>query len=943
MKKKIGIIIAILLCVVLIFTFVACKKKKTTTTEDEATIVVTAEEQAAMEARIDSYLETWLLANAQEEDAVTNQKGLLNKALQTQLATFSYTKSDKTPAAPTFNITYKNGVYTIEVVWSKDVKKTYTKQAKTVEYVNWAGKYSKPEDDWLSSKKASTIVDTLVAAGVNTINYVTGNAVTGKFGADGVIGINVAGKDYGLRIKGNVDGTTKENNEIGLVIVDGDLNELGGLYYKAAATAKDSKLYLQYSSTGDDGKLIRENGKIVYNYKYIDYADIYGLISGFLPEEFKPANDGALVFKDEDNEPIIIDGLGSLLSALNAGGAASGVKAGINMLSNAYEHDGRYYLDVNLGYVLSQVSDLMSTLTLDLEFLKDLNIDLANLSGLLGHITLSGKVEEVEVGDEIVERLTDFELAVNIPKCTFYLNGERSTETQKNDKELKFDVPAISFAIYLENFTFLTDKKVENVVPTEAATKAVYFSPTNVDLSGDLYINHYELDENGARTKVLDSTFHYDFMTDINPLEIIENGRNSTAKAALVIKQSKGNTYDPETATNFLTLTYEQADRILCASGTAFKLEDGGNTLYTFSMKDKSFKTDIKNEIMLWLGLDTANKNWHGVSSKFELLDYVLTSNKTFEANKTYYIKNDKGEYVEADVEVGADVPENTYYVVPDTYESAKVVFGNALVKSILSIILGSGENTQQGNNDNGGSTAEASFEIARVGDYFSAFKDLYNEFLDAKKIEYNLDGKFGFKAEVSAEMINDVIDAINETFDAELDPIVDPKNVNVYYNWGTDYKDKLYVMVEYGDNTYELTIDDSTPKTFIIDFKMTKTSGRVYSFNFTAVKGVETESATKWTATVVFDIKAVKDNVDVIENHTQVTLSDFHGKWGQDNSEAIKALLPSEAAKAAASPIFPAEDIPSVGTQIAKGLLSILNNEKVTSAILTILAGFMA
>ena len=180
--------------------------------------------------------------------------------------------------------------------------------------------------------------------------------------------------------------------------------------------------------------------------------------------------------------------------------------------------------------------------------------------------------------------------------------------------------------------------------------------------------------------------------------------------------------------------------------------------------------------------------------------------------------------------------------------------------------------------------------------------------------------------------MINQVIAAINATFGAEIELATDPQFVNVYYNVG-DYVGKFYAAVKVGDNVYELTIDDSVARTFKIDFKMTLKSGRVYAANFTAVKSTD---GTTWTATFVFDI--VKDGTaatPVVENHTAVTLSDFHGKWGTDNHTKIEALLPTDAELAAAGDIFPAENIPSVGTALAKGIVKILSNSKVQAAIM--------
>ena len=914
MKRKIGIIIAILLCVVLVCTFAACNKDKNKNknkTEDP-TFTVTDTEKATMETKIGKYLDEWLSANAQEEGAFSDQKRAMKEDLNTQKAAFSFTNSKNEAINPVYDIKYAaaTGKYTVTVTWTDGngtpVTLTFVKDTVPAEYMGWAGNNSRVNDEWLiDNGKASDTLDALVAAGIKTINTVTGNAITGKFSADGVLGVSVAGKTYGLRVVGNLDGTTKLNNEIGLAIVDADGRALGGVYYKAATNVQDNKIYIQYATTGDDGNLIRDNdGNFTYSYKYINYADIFGFVKGVLPSDFPQANDGVLTFTDDDGEPIEIDGLTTLLAANDIDGSM--VNMIVNMLAKSYKNGDRYYIDINLGSVLSQLSGLMSTINLDLSGfgidLDAMGIDLANLSGLIGHITVSGKVSD--------EELTDIEVAVNIAKSKLYLNGKRG------EGEKSINIPAISFAVYLEDFTFLSDDTIDEVIPAEALTAAEYFSPTNFDLSGDIHIVHTELNEQGEvdTDKSLDDTFHFEFVTDINLLEILENGSDSSAKAALVIKQSQGGTYDPDNCTNFLTITYEQADKLLCASGTAFGL-DNGETLYSFQITSLD---EAKKQIMLWLGLDTEHNNWHGVSSSFELLDYVLTSDTTFKANKTYYIK-ENGVYTEATVTVGEAVTANTYYVVPDTYASAKAIFGDSFVRALLLMIMGSGNNS--------GAVAEAAPDLTNIDAYIDAFKGIYDEFVTDGKIDVDLDGEdLAVKAEITADMINEVIDAINSTFSAELEHIANPKEVKFYLNYGETYNDKCFISVKYRDNTYELLFDDSVAGKFGIDFKVILKSNRVYELNFVAENGTN-----DWNVTVIFDI--VKDGTaetPVIENHTAVTLSNFHGKWGTDNTTKIATLIPDAAAKAAALPIFPAEDIPSVGTQIAKGILKIFSNEKV-------------
>ena len=931
MKKKIGIIIAILLCVVLVFTFAACKKKKTTD-GDKTTFTPDEATQTATFADAESFIDEWLSANAQEEGAFTSQKKALTTDLNANKARFGFVNSKNEAVNPTITITYLNdeeGTYKITFVWTDSdntVSKEFTKKTVKAAYAGWSGNNSRVQDDWLQEDMdAMEVVDKLVAAGIKTVNKVTGNAVTGKFGADGIVGISIAGKTYGLRIKGNVDGTAtgKLNNEIGISIVDADGKDLGGVYYKAEEEVKDNKLYFRYAVKGDDGKLLRDtSNNYTYEYKYIDYANVYGFLKflDVIPNSYEDANDGVLVF-EKNGRKVNVDGLGTLLSLVAPDFDSSIIDMAVNMLAKTYKNGNRYYIDINLGSILNQVSSILENFHVDLSSfgidLDALNIDPAHISGLLGHITISG--ETTADGE-----LTGVEVAVNIAESKIYLNSERN-----NNKENSFTWPAMSFAIYLDDFSFLTDDEVKDVIP-DGVADAEYFSPTNFDLKGDIYIDHVERDEQGqvVESKTIDKTFHFEFVTDINPLEIIENGANSTAKAALVIRASDGKNYDANNSHNFLSLSYEQKDRILCASGSVFDLGNS-DQVYTFDMKNKTAE-QIKTELMLWLGLDTANGNWHGVSSSFALLDYVLTSDTTFKANKTYYIQ-ENGAYVEANVEVGAAVTANTYYVVPDTYESAKVIFGNDFIRTLLVMILGSGNtNSNNGGNASSAEVAEAddtNFDLAGI---FDSFKEIYDEFVDAGKIAVALDGdELALKVDVTAAMINKVITTINTTFKTEIPAITDPKEVKFFLNYGDEYKDKCYISVEVGDNKYELTFDNSADDAFSIDFKMTLKSTRTYAFTF-----VKQNVGNDWSITVTFDIKANATDANP-ENHTAVTLSNFHAKWGTDNSAKFTGLIPSAEAKAAALPIFPSEDIPSVGTKVAEGILKLVSNKKIQPYLL--------
>ena len=570
MKKKFGIILAILLCVVLVLTFVACGGKKPSENKpdpkpsnNETIKGVTAAQVADMEASIGAYLDKWLLANAQ--DKVVDQTALLQAAMEkVKEAQFSFTDSDMNEIAPTIQVTFSEstGKYKVVLSWNKGaVKKTFEKEAKTVTYTNWAGKMNKTDGYEALTEEGETVgaIDKIVNAALTTVNKVGTNAQTAKFGVDGKIGLEVMGENYGLHIKGNVDLANAANTEIALMLEDKD-GVLGGLYYQGAAEEKDCKIILQYGET----------------YKYIDYA----ILNKLLAKVIKPAA--------QPGEDFLPTGtLKEVLDAYEVDGAVSGIVASvIDMLAQGYVKEdataktSTYLIDLNLNTVLSQVAELAGDLiTPDMfegiPYLEDL--DIATMHGLLGHITIAATV-----AGEDRDELTDFELAVNLPKCTFYFNEDEGEDATK------LDIPSISFALYLNDFNFITTGKIADVIPA-AAAQAEYFSPTNFDIGGDIYIKDTNLE--------LDDTFRFHFVSSVNPF------KPSQAKGSLTITKNPGEAYNAETAKNFFTVTYEQASKVLCVSGTVLGMEDNGEGIYTYDFD--SGMAAIKT----WLGLD----NWQGI------------------------------------------------------------------------------------------------------------------------------------------------------------------------------------------------------------------------------------------------------------------------------------------------------------------------------------------
>ena len=441
-------------------------------------------------------------------------------------------------------------------------------------------------------------------------------------------------------------------------------------------------------------------------------------------------------------------------------------------------------------------------------------------------------------------------------------------------------------------------------------------------------VKHEEVDKDPY-----EAIFHIDLVTDINPFEIIANGENSTARAALVIKRSVGAVYDPATAKNFLSISYEQATKTLAMSGIVFDLDDDGEQVYACHFGSLE---DVSNEIMLWLGMDNKNGDWHGLGfddfGRIVVLDYVLAKTDRFQ-DKDYYKREGDIYMLADDYTVGDPIPYGTYYVEAQPYESAKILFGDNVFNTLFHMITHYYTNVEEG-----GMEASAGLDMEKIYSDFSAICDLYNHLIEEEVISISLDPEFSFSADITSDIINDIIDVINHKYDLCIKHIIDPEYIKVYMN-SEGYEDKAYITVKYDGNVYELTLDDSRVRTFGITFKLTLESGRTYTFDFEAVRS---EDGATWFVETNFDIADGEGNV---ENSTTVRLTDFHMHWGEDYSarldgtEDVDGLLPD---LTDALPIFPAEDIPSVGNVLAKGLVDLLNNEKVLEVIVDVLSVIM-
>ena len=730
---------------------------------------VTDQQIAAVEAALQTYLNTWVSMHATEGSE--DQKSLLKNDLTAAKNSYKLKGTDAKSYAPTFTVTYKDGKYTVKASWNQGaLTRTFTVQAQTVTYANWAGKHSRTANySYLEDEDEA--LDLLTVAFVNSANKVTANAVTGKFGLDGTLGFDAFGANYALRVKGNVDVTSAKDTEIGLVIEDGKGAEVAGIYYKGADEVKNNRVYIQYPVT--------ENGQKVAEYKYIEYADVLGFVNNLLKD-----NQGNSLVANQAGKGVFagdIDGLSALLESFNFDRNVSGmIPAFVSHFADYYKDGDRYLLDVNLANAVYLISDIMNMVgNVQLDFLGDIGLDLATMHGLRGHISLSAKVNTVGGKDY----LSDIELAVNIPEdTTFYFTADESASGKK------LDLPAIGFAIYLEDFSFVKsgETKIAHVVPQMAIDNANagkgYFSPTNLDLMGDVYVDG------------LDATFHVELVTDVNPLEIIENGFNSTARAALLIKKHDGNViYSDANKVDwscFFALSYEQATKLLALRGTALNLGDDGETLYTYTIGEDSIE-----DIMDWLGL-------------------IEREGIAFDKDQGAFVVNDTAK------------------------DSAKAIFGNKLVKDLLRYYI---EKTTAADEE----VAEASF-IDDVGKSLDGIKTISNLLFGEGMIHLGVD-PLSLSVNVDERSLSELLATINDTFDLDLAP----SNLEILKIEANSegYENVVYFKLKTDSRLIELTFDNSTAGKILITVKYANADR-------THVLMLDTTINNEVNAVVTFDVK---------------------------------------------------------------------------------------
>ena len=221
------------------------------------------------------------------------------------------------------------------------------------------------------------------------------------------------------------------------------------------------------------------------------------------------------------------------------------------------------------------------------------------------------------------------------------------------------------------------------------------------------------------------------------------------------------------------------------------------------------------------------------------------------------------------------------------------------------------------------------------IGKYVNSIKAIYKDLVEKGVIKFTAD-PFSFSVNVDQVAIKTVVDAINLAFgtkdkDGKNIPVISEEDLAKIKDLGLvkidanteGYKDKVVIEVKYGDNTYKLEFDGSQDKKFVITFTLTLKSNRSYSVVFNATSG---DAQKSWTASVLVDIK---DAQGKSVNSTEVTLSNFHAEWGNDNSDEVEALIPTDAQKVAASEIFPTDGT-GPATKLVEGILDILSGDTV-------------
>jgi len=850
MKKRFGIIIAILLCVMLLLTFVACKSSGDSLKGVDNSVIQEAYQ------KIEAGIDAWLKQNA--SDKAVNLSTELEEALKTDSNYFLIT-TDRNALIPEVSVAYNKDAanYTVTFIW-KNGKKTLTKEfthaVVIAEYDGWAGSFKDGYYDTVKLKKQKItndkldVLDKILDSAFGMVNKTVTDSVSGQFGVEGKVGVEVKDYNYGLEVKGNMDllalsEDTENNTEFSIVLKRDEKVDLGGIYYENAAEEKDTYLYLSYKKK--DG---------TYEYKKLNYATLNKFFD-MLGLQFRDGKEDVIKSAKKNS------GLDLLFELIGLGRSTGDLVSQIaGGLIEAYTgatktNEKIYVIDVNFGTLMATVQKYGGLLNgMVQEYVKDIdllkNLDMTGIHGIVGHITIT-------VLADAEGNLSDFELSVNIPKCTVYFNADESKGS--------YDIPAISFGIYAKDFILDADRVVADVIPDVVIEEAEYFSPTNVNFSGDIVVSTQESAEAAAQV----DTYHYHLVTEANPF------KPSQIKASFSIMHTPGDTYKPTDASTelFFKLTYDQSTRTIATGGTVYKLNDEGKKAYTFTVTGDEFKKDFND----WLGITS----WSGIDWDEKGYYYVKDWNALLTSAKNL-LDNELGRYL------------------IEYYQNKKMPV--------------SAGGLSDGSDQKADEQASSTDNIKKyVEGGISIFKKIKNS---------NVKLEEGFTFTITAEELNEILDDINKLIGKDLvgiinrnvpgvnipDVITDPSDIQLYVAT-KEHKDEMYLTFTYSDDKYELTIDKND-----IIFKLTKEDGKVY--NFTIVYDEATESVTATyskpnTAAAIVTLKNVEfvwgdKNDNNLEMFTEDQLKEENvGKIFDESGEGIGTTLAGEVMKFANADII--------------------------------------
>ena len=427
-----------------------------------------------MQEDIENFLNDWAIRNATDE--LVNQSAVLKADLVANKNRFRLWTED-TVYPVSFKVTYANGTYSVTASYDQGALTIeFTFDAKTLSYPQWAGGHNKTSDyEYLDDNLATIdVVDEIVVA---LAKAMAKGIDSDLIGMNGTFDAEIAGKKCRLALKGNVDWGDL-THEFGFVFLDEEEKELLGLYY--SYDSDGYKFYWQYPITDEHG-----NPDVIRKTIQLDTTDpiLLGINEWFIPflipsfaGKLHLDQDGDPTFIDQYGEECEIDGLSSMLYALEMPSTTHGIiryiiPGIIQLLTKAYKQESsdgtevRYLLDVNLAEALWRIYDIMTMLiSVDEDPFKEIGLDLATMHGLFGHFSISTHLVNGE--------LADIEVSLNTPDDhTFYFTENEGVYAKK------IDLPTIAVAFTVSDFADLSDDPVENVIPEDVLLSSETVDP----------------------------------------------------------------------------------------------------------------------------------------------------------------------------------------------------------------------------------------------------------------------------------------------------------------------------------------------------------------------------------------------------------------------------------------------------------------------------------